>query len=133
MKTPVKLVVMDLDARCTLADDGERAPESARLGHVHDGFDQWRRAAGNGRFREVELPDAEAMRQELLQLHGMAHELINEGENFAGSSSKEAIWEIAENLSSEILDFMAGLEAAYKTLDELGELAPDEDWEEDDN
>jgi hypothetical protein len=77
--------------------------------------------------------DAEAMRQELLQLHGMAHELINEGENFAGSSSKEAIWEIAENIASEMLDFTADLEAAYKTLDEIGELAPDEDWEEEDN
>lgn len=102
------------------------------LEHLQNSFDTHRildavDAIDRIRYRICE-PDA--FRQELLALHGMAHELINGGVNPTGSSSEEAIWEIAENLSAELLEFTAGLEAAYDTLEEIGKLTPAEDWEE---
>jgi hypothetical protein len=106
--------------------------DAAILEHLRNSFDTHRildAVDAIDRIRD-RICEADRFRQELLALHGMAHELINGGENPLGSSSQEAIWEVAENLSSELLEFTAGLEAAYDNLEEIGKLMPTEDWEE---
>jgi hypothetical protein len=78
------------------------------------------------------LGEPDALRQELLTLHGMAHALINGGDS-GGATAPEAIWELAEDPGSELSDCIAGLEAAAATLEELATLAPDPDDESEDN
>jgi hypothetical protein len=74
--------------------------------------------------------EPDAMRHELLTLHGMAYALIN-GDDPSGATAPEPIWEVAEDLASELSDFIDGLGVALGTLEELTELAPDPDDEAD--
>ena len=70
--------------------------------------------------------EPDAMRQDLLTLHGMAHALINGGDP-GGATAPEPIWEVAEELAFELSDFIDGLQAALDTVEALTELAPDPD------
>lgn len=72
------------------------------------------------------------MRDELLDLHKMAAEIIDEDPD-GPTEQEEPIWSMAEMLASEILEFTTGLEQAYETLKQLETLIPgDDDWDEDD-
>lgn len=70
------------------------------------------------------------MRQDLLDLHSMAHEIINEDYGGSSSSRKEPIWELAEMLSGEVLEFCDDLRSVFDTLEELERLSPAEDDED---
>ena len=74
---------------------------------------------------------ADGLRQDLLDLHSMAHEVINEDYG-SSSSRKEPIWELAEMLSGEVLEFSNDLRSAFDTLEELEELRPSEGDEDGD-
>lgn len=74
--------------------------------------------------------DEESIRNELLMLHGMAHELINGGQNL-GRTTDTPIWELADELSMEVFRWQRELEEVQGVLDRLAELAPeDEDDDE---
>jgi hypothetical protein len=71
----------------------------------------------------------DGLRQDLLDLHSMAADVINED----GSSRvmrEEPIWELAEMISSDIAEFTDRLEQVYQTAEEIEKLAPRDDWDE---
>ena len=70
------------------------------------------------------------MRRDLLDLHSMAHEIINEDYGSNRALREETIWEWADTLAWEVLEFRDEQRSVYDTLEELGKLAPDGDWEE---
>lgn len=69
------------------------------------------------------------LRDDLLDLHRMAAEVINEDYG-SRPAREEPIWELAEMLASEMLEFADGLREAYHTVEEMESLAPGEDWED---
>jgi molecular chaperone GrpE (heat shock protein) len=73
----------------------------------------------------------DGLRDDLLDLHRMAAEVINEDYD-SRPAREEAIWELAEMLASEMLEFADGLREAYHAVEELESLAPGEDWEDED-
>ncbi len=75
------------------------------------------------RHGAVDARALEALRQELLTLHGMALALIIGGDS-RGATAPEAIRELAEDLESELADCIARLESAATTREELVTLAP---------
>jgi len=60
----------------------------------------------------------------------MAAEVINEDYD-TRPAREEPIWELAETLACEMLEFADGLREAHHTVEELESLAPGEDWDED--
>ncbi len=71
----------------------------------------------------------DGLRDDLLDLHRMAAEVINE--DYGDSPAREEpIWELADTLASEMLEFANGLREAYHAVEELESLAPGEDWED---
>ena len=70
----------------------------------------------------------DALREELLKLHKMAQELVD-GEGVSGASADEPIWELADDISTEIWEWPEHLEFVCETVDELAALAPDPDEE----
>ena len=60
----------------------------------------------------------------------MAHEIINEDHGSNSALREETIWELADSLASEVLEFRDELRSVYDTLKELGKLAPDGNWQE---
>jgi hypothetical protein len=71
----------------------------------------------------------DGLRDDLLDLHRMATEVINEDYG-NGPAREEPVWELAEMLASEMLEFADGLKEAYRAVKELDSLAPGEDWDE---
>jgi len=74
---------------------------------------------------------ADGLRQDLLDLHSMAAEVINE-DGSRRVAREEPIWELAEMISSDVYEFIDRLEQVYQTAEELEKLAPLDDWDEDD-
>jgi hypothetical protein len=70
----------------------------------------------------------DGLRDDLLDLHRMAAEIINEDYG-NGPAREEPIWELAEMLASEMLAFANGLREAYRAVEQLESLAPGEDWD----
>ena len=70
----------------------------------------------------------DAVREELLRLHGMAHDLINDA-GFTGGIGEDAqpIWDLADGLSMTMLDWPDDIDFIGDMLDKLAELAPDPD------
>jgi hypothetical protein len=66
--------------------------------------------------------EPDAIRAELLNLHGTAHAVLNEG----SASIPEDLWEVADELSMELSDWADKLEAGSRLLDQLAALVPDE-------
>jgi hypothetical protein len=66
------------------------------------------------------------LRDELLKLHTMAHELIN-GAGSVGPPPEYPIWELAEEISIAISEWPEDLEAVRDTVDQLVSLTPDPD------
>ena len=71
----------------------------------------------------------DGLRDDLLDLHRMAVEVINEDYGDR-PTREEPIWELAEMLASEMLEFADGLRDAVHTVEELESLAPGEDWDD---
>ena len=73
----------------------------------------------------------DGLREDLLNLHGMAHNLINQDYS-AGTPKDESIGELADRLTGDILECIAHLEQAYEAVKPLESLLtdPDEEWEE---
>ena len=74
----------------------------------------------------------DGLRQDLLDLHSMAAEVINEG-GLNWVAREEPIRELAEMISSDVNEFTERLEQVYQTAEELEKLAPRDDWAEDDD
>jgi hypothetical protein len=68
------------------------------------------------------------LREDLLDLHRMAAEVINEDYGH-GPAREEPIWELADLLASEMLEFADGLRQACGAVEELESLAPADDWD----
>ena len=62
------------------------------------------------------------LRQDMLDLHGMAHNLINQDYS-SGTRRDESIGELAERLTGDILECIAHLEQAYQAVSALRRLA----------
>lgn len=74
------------------------------------------------RYRDDDL------RESTMALHGMAMNLIND--NYAapgGAVPDEPIWELADRITSDLLECMEHLQNAYDAIKPLEELAPDPD------
>jgi hypothetical protein len=72
----------------------------------------------------------DGLRDDLLDLHRMAAEVIHE--DYGNRPEREEpIWELAEMLASEMLEFAGGLREANRAVEELESLAPGEDWDDD--
>lgn len=77
------------------------------------------------------LCEPDRLREELLQLHGRAHTLIN-GAPLLGRKPAAGIWELATDLELELSRFAQKLDEVADLLGELSRLAPEEEWEEED-
>jgi hypothetical protein len=75
------------------------------------------------RYRICE-PDG--MRQDLLDLHAMAHSIIN-GDSTFNPPREPCIWEVAQDLELEIDEFATKLSEIANLLAQLGELVPDDE------
>lgn len=73
--------------------------------------------------------EADGLRQDLLDLHLMAHRVVN-GDVNSRTSRREAIWELAGGLAEEVMEFGDDLGAIYETLTELEQLAPEDGGED---
>lgn len=70
------------------------------------------------------------MRLELLKLHSMAHTIIN-GDSTMNAPRGTCIWEVVQELELEIADEATKLDKIASILGKVGELAPDEEYEDD--
>jgi len=75
------------------------------------------------------ISEADGLRQDLLDLHLMAHRIVN-GDVNSRTSRSEAIWELAGELAGEVIEFGDALEAIQETLTELEELASEDGGED---
>lgn len=76
--------------------------------------------------------DPEGIRSELLDLHRMAMDLINEDPAEASTPEPEsAIWSLATDLEFEISEYAEQLRELADLIEELSMLAPAEDWDDD--
>lgn len=74
--------------------------------------------------------DLEDMRRDFFLLHGQAHALING--DFSNSGGKEgyAIWELADELGTDIEEWAEGLSRVARMLDKLVMLVPEEEYDD---
>lgn len=72
----------------------------------------------------------EDMRRDFFLLHGQAHALING--DFSNSSGKEGytIWELADELETDIGEWAEGLGKIARMLDKLVMLVPEEEYDD---
>ncbi len=70
----------------------------------------------------------DALRDELLNLHAMAHDLINRA-GPDGPPPEYPIWELAEEISMAIWEWPRYLESVRETVDQIVTLSPDPDEE----
>lgn len=75
--------------------------------------------------------EPEGLRSDLLRLHGLAHALIN-GDYTNASEKNGPIWELAEELESDIGEWADKLRAMSLMLDKLALLVPDEEYDDED-
>jgi hypothetical protein len=75
-----------------------------------------------------ELEEPGGPRNDLFRLHDMAMYLFDDD---APPAEDDAIWELADELSSRILRCREALEKVEEVLDELIELMPDDDDSDD--
>lgn len=68
----------------------------------------------------------EGLRDELLKLHTMAHDLINDA-GAGGPVSECPIWELAEEISIAIGEWPSDLESVSEVVNEMCTLSPDPD------
>lgn len=72
-----------------------------------------------------ELTDEDGLRDRLLRLHAMAHTIIN-GAPLAARVGPDSLPELAEEISSELLEMVEMLEGWVQRIAPLGQLAAGE-------
>ena len=87
--------------------------DTMRLLHAVDAIDHMR-----GRIDQL--------RKNLLDLHGMAATIINDNHDCNHPSREEPIWELAEMVTADIVEFEEGLGRTYETLQPLETLMPED-------
>jgi hypothetical protein len=103
--------------------------DAAALETLQDSFDTRRLLDAVEAIDQIRYR-IDGLRDDLLDLHKMAAEVINEDPD-GWTEREEPIWSMAEILASEILEFTTGLEQAYETLEQLETLIPGEDdWDD---
>jgi hypothetical protein len=75
------------------------------------------------KFRRI--GEREPLRTELLELHGMAHDLINDAGS-VGLGYSQPIWALASSLAGELEERMPGL-TAIAVIEELARLEPSDE------
>lgn len=75
--------------------------------------------------------EPEGMRDELLKLHSMAYTLIN-SDWTCNAPNDTPIWVLAQDLEIEIAEFAETLNEIAEIIGKLGELLPEEEWEDED-
>jgi hypothetical protein len=106
------------------------AVDGQALEELQDSFDTMGLLRAVDAIDQVRYRDDE-LRQDMLNLHGMAHNLINH-EYSSGAPKDESIGELAVRLTEDIRECLAHLERAYQAVEPLQSLLanPDEEWEE---
>jgi hypothetical protein len=87
------------------------AVDGQALEKLQDSFDTTELLRAVDAIDQVRYRDDD-LRQDMLDLHGMAHNLINQDYS-SGTPRDESIGELAERLTGDILECIAHLEQAY--------------------
>jgi len=104
--------------------------DRAKLEHLQAAFDTSRLLAAVDVIDQLRarICDPEGLRNDLLTLHQMAMEVINEDPPaVAAQSAQGAIWEHAVDVEFEVSEFADQLREIADLVEELAALAPDED------
>jgi hypothetical protein len=101
---------------------------SKKLEELQQNFDTTKILAAVDTIDEIRyrICEPDGMRQDLLDLHAMAHTIIN-GDSTLNVPRGTCIWEVAQDLELEIDEFATKLSEIADLLIKLGELVPDED------
>jgi hypothetical protein len=99
----------------TVLEELQENLDTHELLELVDALDEWRGRIG----------DPDGLRADVLQLHAMAHTLLN-GAPLTTNVENLAIWEPADALESELMEIEEGAKRAIKLLRALLKLAPDE-------
>lgn len=105
-----------------------------KLDELQQNFDTTQILAAINTIDEIRyrICEPEHMRDELLNLHSMAHTIIN-GDWTMNAPKGLNIWEIAQDLEMEIGEFATKLDEITNMLCQLGELVPNQEYDEDDD
>jgi hypothetical protein len=76
--------------------------------------------------------DIEDMRRDFFLLHGQAHALINGDFSDSGGKEGYAIWELADEMETDIGEWADGLRKIARMLDKLVMLVPEEEYDDED-
>jgi hypothetical protein len=108
--------------------------DRARLAELQATFDTMRLLDAVDLIDEIRgrLCDPQELRDELLQLHAMAHTLIN-GAEVTLSPQEWPIWSRATDLEFEFSEYAGKLGALANLIEQLSKLAPDDPDEEADS
>ncbi|MGA7624389.1 MAG: hypothetical protein WB630_16290 [Candidatus Acidiferrales bacterium] len=96
------------------------AVDGQALERLQDSFDTTELLRAVDAIDEVRNRDDD-LRRDILSLHGMAHNLINQHYS-SGMLKDESIGELAERLTGDILECIAHLEQAYEAVKPLESL-----------
>jgi hypothetical protein len=101
---------------------------SKKLEELQQNFDTTKILAAVDTIDEIRyrICEPDGMRQDLLDLHSMAHTIIN-GDSTMNVPSGTCIWEVAQDLELEIDEFATKLGEIADLLIRLGELVPEDD------
>jgi hypothetical protein len=101
---------------------------SKKLEELQQNFDTTKILAAVDTIDEIRyrMCEPDGMRQDLLDLHAMAHTIIN-GDSTLNVPRGTCIWEVAQELELEIDEFATKLSEIANLLAKLGELVPNDD------
>jgi hypothetical protein len=101
---------------------------SKKLEELQQNFDTTKILAAVDTIDEIRyrICEPDGMRQDLLDLHAMAHTIIN-GDSTLNVPRGTCIWEVAQELELEIDEFATKLSEIANLLAKLGELVPNDD------
>ena len=101
---------------------------SKKLEELQQNFDTTKILAAVDTIDEIRdrICEPDGIRQDLLDLHSMAHTIIN-GDSTINVPRGTRIWEVAQELELEIDEFATKLSEIANLLAKLGELVPDDD------
>jgi hypothetical protein len=100
---------------------------SKKLEELQRSFDTTKILAAVDTIDEIRyrICEPDGMRQDLLDLHAMAHSIINGDSTNAPRGM--CIWEVAQELELELDEFATKLSEITDLLAQLGELVPDDE------
>jgi hypothetical protein len=101
---------------------------SKKLEELQQSFDTTKILAAVDTIDEIRyrICEPDGIRQELLDLHAMAHTIIN-GDSSLNVPIGTCIWEVAQELELEIDEFATKLSEIANLLVKLGDLVPDDE------